>query len=460
MPQIAALREALGDTTGRFLSSAKSNVSLDDVTAGSLFGDQFAELAGRNVLVATADQLATALTLIELDGVAARLCICAPDLPREQLQHIIASAALDRVVCDVETPNRGAFADAVEIECGPLTPYDRGVFDRRPTEWVLLTSGTLGVPKMMVHTIDSLTATTKTGTGSFRSTVWGSFYDIWRFAGLQVFFQAMLGGGSLVLASRDEGLADYLARLAACKATHLSGTPTQWRRVLMSPWLQALAPHQVTLGGEIVDQAILNNLRRLFPDARITHIYASTEAGVGFAVTDGLAGFPAGMLGRRPDGAELRVEDGTLYLRSARVTRRSIERERPAPIGEDGFVDTGDTVELRGDRYHFLGRRDGVINVGGVKIHPEEVETVINSHPAVRYSRVRARRNPITGSIVVADIVLKDGDASDEARNTELRGDIRRLCQQELTQYQVPATISIVPELKVGVGGKLVRHDA
>jgi acyl-coenzyme A synthetase/AMP-(fatty) acid ligase len=325
---------------------------------------------------------------------------------------------------------------------------------------MLLTSGTLGVPKMMVHTIDSLTATAKIGPDPSKSTVWGSFYDIWRFAGLQVFFQAMLGGGSLVLASREEPLPDYLARIAACRGTHLSGTPTQWRRVLMSPWLQKLAPRQVTLGGEIVDQAILNNLRRLFPDARVTHIYASTEAGVGFAVNDGLAGFPAAMLGRRSDGTELRVENGTLYIRSGRLTRRSIERDRPAPIGEDGFVDTGDMVEWRGDRCVFLGRRDGVINVGGVKVHPEEVEAVINSHPAVRYSRVRARRNPITGAIVVAEIVLKDGVETDETRQTELRRDIRQLCRQELTQYQVPATISIVADLKVGVGGKLVRHDA
>ena len=79
---------------------------------------------------------------------------------------------------------------------------------------------------------------------------------------------------------------------------------------------------------------------------------------------------------------------------------------------EQGFVDTGDVVERRGDRYYFLGRRNGVINVGGMKVYPEEVEAVINRHPAVRMSRVRSRKNPIIGALVAAEIVLKEGHDS------------------------------------------------
>ena len=78
---------------------------------------------------------------------------------------------------------------------------------------------------------------------------------------------------------------------------------------------------------------------------------------------------------------------------------------------QDGFVDTGDMVELRGDRYVFAGRRGGIINIGGLKVHPEEIEAVINRHPQVRMSLVRPKRSPITGSIVIADVVLKGGGA-------------------------------------------------
>ena len=66
----------------------------------------------------------------------------------------------------------------------------------------------------------------------------------------------------------------------------------------------------------------------------------------------------------------------------------------------EGFVDTGDIVERRGDRYYFVGRRGGIINVGGLKVHPEEVEAIINRHPDVRMSLVHSRKNPITGAAV------------------------------------------------------------
>jgi len=64
-------------------------------------------------------------------------------------------------------------------------------------------------------------------------------------------------------------------------------------------------------------------------------------------------------------------------------------------------------VELRDGRYYFVGRRGGIINIGGLKVHPEEVEAAINRHPSVRMSLVKARRRPITGAIVVADVVIK-----------------------------------------------------
>ena len=88
--------------------------------------------------------------------------------------------------------------------------------------------------------------------------------------------------------------------------------------------------------------------------------------------------------------------------------RAALSRQRGKRLRDaDGFVDTGDMVELRGDRYYFVGRRDGIINVGGLKVHPEEVEAVINAHPGVQMSLVKARRNPITGAVVVADVVPK-----------------------------------------------------
>ena len=96
----------------------------------------------------------------------------------------------------------------------------------------------------------------------------------------------------------------------------------------------------------------------------------------------------------------------------------------------DGFVDTGDMVELRGDRYHFVGRRGGIINIGGLKVHPEEIEAVINRHAEVRMSRAKSRRSPITGAIVVADVVLTaDGAGRAKEIRDEILGRLPRLAR-------------------------------
>jgi acyl-coenzyme A synthetase/AMP-(fatty) acid ligase len=321
-----------------------------------------------------------------------------------------------------------------------------------PTEWVMLTSGTTGVPKMVAHTLAGLTA-------SFAakpldpSVVWATFYDIRRYGGLQIFLRAVLGGTSLILSSADEPVADHLGRMAEQGVTHVLGTPTHWRRALMAPAIKKIAPRYVRLSGEIADQAILDGLRAAFPQAGVSHAFASTEAGVAFEVSDGLAGFPAAYVDEVRDGVELKVDDGSLRIRSPRTASRYVGSDTPL-ADKDGFVDNGDMVERRGDRYVFTGRRGGIINIGGQKVHPEEIEAVINRHPQVRMSLVRGKRSPITGAVVVADVVLKS--AGNDAE--DVKGDILTLCRDTLPRHKVPAAISIVPALDVGASGKLARR--
>jgi acyl-coenzyme A synthetase/AMP-(fatty) acid ligase len=457
------LRDRLSDVSGRFLWGARGSVALDDLLRGSSFGGRLPELSGRSVLVATRDQLATALALIELDGVVRRLVICPSDLAPKHLPAVISNAGVDAIVSDHDLPSIDGLEVSIRVHCNlTITPSGQTHFEHCLTEWILLTSGTTGAPKMLMHNLAGLTATTKFGQHQDPALVWGCFYTIQRFAGLQVFFQALGSGGSFVLPSLDEPLNDYLIRLAAHRATHLSGTPSQWRRVLMSPSASALAPIEVRLAGEIVDQAILDNLHSFYPQARIMHIYASTEAGVGFSVRDGLEGFPASMVGAHGGEVEFKVEDGTLRIRSARIAGRYVGAGSSTLTDDEGFVDTGDNVELRGDRYHFLGRKGGVINVGGLKVHPEEVEAVINRHPDVQMSLVRSRKNPMTGSIVVADVVLKEeiDRNSSKDRMNDVKREILHLCQYGLAPYKVPAQVYFVSALDVAVTGKLSRNHA
>ncbi len=456
-----SLRQYIGSAE-RFFFDRHGYACITDLADGTSLGGRLGELSGKSVLVATGSQLTTALALIELDGIARRLTILPPDADPAHFGAIVAGADVDAVVVDQSSAESAALDLPIRVACAAeIAAAKRLPAPTRETEWVMLTSGTTGVPKMVVHTLAGLTA-------AFRSrpvvddTVWGTFYDIRRYGGLQIFLRAVLGGVSLILSSAGEPIGDHLDRLGRHGVTHLLGTPTHWRRALMSPAIRNISPRYVRLSGEIADQAILDSLHSAFPQGVVSHAYASTEAGVAFEVRDGLAGFPVEFVERLRDGVEMKVLQGSLRIRSPRAASRYLGADAPL-ADQDGFIDTGDMVELRGDRYIFAGRRGGIINIGGLKVHPEEVEAVINRHPQVRMSLVRSKRSPITGSIVIAEVVLKDamlksGNDGSESALGEVKGDILKLCRDALPRHKVPAAISIVPSLDVAATGKLARH--
>jgi len=227
----------------------------------------------------------------------------------------------------------------------------------------------------------------------------------------------------------------------------------------MSPLAREIAPRYVRLSGEIADQSILSLIRSFYPHAVVGHAFASTEAGVAFEVNDGLEGFPADFLRILPD-VDLKVSDSSLRIRSSRTATHVIGEQEFQLKDDAGFVDTGDIVELKDGRYHFLGRRSGLINVGGLKVYPGEIESLLNLHPAVRMSCVRARKNPITGSLVVAEVVLNDPVDAASHYVSQIKTEILKICRQSLPRHKVPATIDFVPALNLASSGKVTRRDA
>jgi acyl-coenzyme A synthetase/AMP-(fatty) acid ligase len=457
--EVFALRDYLGaELKGRTISDARQLVSLTDILRQTCLGNRLGELSGRSVLLAVADQLVSGLAMTEIDGVARRMLLCPPDLNTDHLQTLIEDAGIDAVVTDQPERWADAAIDLV-VTAGAPSPVAAAAKTERATEWLMLTSGTSGAPKIVRHTLEGLTgAIIADGPARGGAAVWATFYDIRRYGGLQIFLRAVIGGGSMVLSEPGEAIGDHVARLRARGVTHISGTPSHWRKLLMSGSASGFAPAYVRLSGEIADQSVLDGLIRAFPMASVGHAYASTEAGVGFAVNDGLEGFPATLIGKNRDGVEMDVKDGSLRIRSTRTAHAYVGRNAADLADGDGFIDTGDMVEKRGDRYHFIGRRGGIINIGGLKVHPEEIEAVINRHAEVRMSRARSRRSPITGAIVVADVILADGDAS--GRSNEIRDTILADCRASLASYKVPAVIRFVASLDVTPAGKLARHDA
>jgi acyl-CoA synthetase (AMP-forming)/AMP-acid ligase II len=456
--EIFALRDHLGSVVDRTISDPRHIIELSDLATHSCLAGRGRELAGRAVLLATSGQLLAGLAMIEIDGVARRMLLCPPDLKADHLVSVMADAGIDTVVTD----QPGRF-DGIDVACvisvGPPQPADDCIQTSRVTEWLMLTSGTSGVPKIVGHTLEGLCGAIigDSPAPGAAIPVWATFYDIRRYGGLQIYLRAIVGGGTMVLSDADEPLAAHVARLKLRGVTHMSGTPSHWRKLLMSGAATGFAPRYVRLSGEIADQAVLDGLKQAFPAASIGHAYASTEAGVGFAVNDGREGFPAGLIGQG-GAVDMKVVDGSLRIRSKRAAHSYIGHDAAALTDADGFVDTGDMVELRGERYYFVGRRNGIINVGGLKVHPEEIEAVINGHPEVRMSRAKSRRSPITGGIVVADVVLADG--SDAGRADAIRNEILADCRSRLAVHKVPAMIRFVAVLDVTPAGKLARADA
>jgi acyl-coenzyme A synthetase/AMP-(fatty) acid ligase len=408
----------------------------------------------------TTDQLSTALALFELDGIARRIIICPHDSTFENLPFLVEATNADALVSDRTSSLAGSFPvqHFMPRAHTVISPnYDRSM--PQQTEWITFTSGTMGPPKLVLHTLSSLIGAILCGAVPEEKMVWGTLYDIRRFGGLQVFLRAALSGSSLILSSPSEAIGSYLARAGSLGVTHISGTPSQWRRALMSGSAHSMSPAYVRLSGEIADQAILNHLRSVYPQARIVHAFGSSEAGTVFEVKDGAAGFPADFIGHGPN-VEMKVENGTLRVRSPWTATRYVGNDAPTLKDADGFVDTGDLVDLRNGRYYFVGRRDGRINVGGLKVHPEEVEAVINLHPAVHMSRVRAKKNPVTGSVVVADVVLIGSSPAGRGEEQALNNDILLFCHKSLPSHKVPAVIRFVPTLAIAESGKMIRSIA
>jgi acyl-coenzyme A synthetase/AMP-(fatty) acid ligase len=446
-----------GEPTAGIFHGRAASIALSDLAAASTLEGKLELLRGRSVVLSSREQLPTAVALVELDGVARRLVLSTPDLGPAQLNSVCAAAEADAVLVD----------DAPAPESKPpiahfrttLRPVRENLQRRRSeaTEWILLTSGTTGMPKLVVHSLESLAGALPRAAKA-GPMVWSTFYDIRRYGGLQIYLRAVISGSPLVLSSAGESTHDFLARAGAAGVTHISGTPSHWRRALMSGDTALIAPEYVRLSGEVADQTVLDNLHAAYPNARIAHAFASTEAGVAFDVNDGREGFPADFVDNPRGAIEMKVHDGTLRIRSGRTAARYLDAAAAALASTDGYVDTGDMVELVAGRYYFRGRKGGIINVGGLKVYPEEVESVLNADPRVRMSLVKGRRNPITGAVVVAEVVLSDTQHSVDASTAELvKNDLLNACRRTLAAHKVPAMLRFVPALELTAAGKLVR---
>lgn len=325
------------------------------------------------------------------------------------------------------------FKDIVEVFEVLLSNAER-------TSITLYTSGTTGRPKKVEHTLKSLIRTTKIA-DKYKKNVWGFTYNPTHFAGIQVFLQAFLNENTIVnlfhsdLIKIDESFSEN-------KITNISGTPTFYR-LLTS---RCKDVHQdvrfVTFGGEQYDINIVEKLKVIFPKAKFINIYASTEAGALFRTHSDYFSIDESLK------KYIKISDNGELLIHKAILGKSIDLK----LNEDWY-NSGDIVQLVSEnKFKFISRKNEMINVGGYKVNPNEIEKCIMDIDGVRNVLVYGRKNRITGNIIAADVVANEDIDIDTFENS-----ILEYLKDKLQDWKIPRIIKFVNNIEVTRSGKKVR---
>ena len=168
------------------------SLAFDEIKMATCLGGYFEQLEGKSIVLMAGTQLKTAAALIELDGWARRLILCPPDLEPGQLGAVIRDSDADALVYDGDGPAPAATGLATLAPCFlPLRPRPDAPEYRLATEWAMLTSGTTGDPKIVVHTLETLTGAIDQEQADSRVQNWATMYDTRRYGGLQIFLRAV-----------------------------------------------------------------------------------------------------------------------------------------------------------------------------------------------------------------------------------------------------------------------------
>ena len=346
----------------------------------------------------------------------------------------------DLSVSEIEGLDNGAVNVPVKLDETTYSSVDALVAAvlASSSEITIFTSGTTGQPKKVVHSISTLTRAVRVSQGHIGD-IWAYAYNPTHMAGLQVFFQAFANKNTLVNVFNLQRN-DVYRNIAAHGVTHISATPTIYR--LLLPYEQPyLNVKRVTLGGEKSGTQLYDNIRLIFPNAKINNVYASTEAGSLFAAKGDCFQLPAGLRDK------FRVVNEELLIHHSLLGRSD-------SFKLDGeFYHSGDLIEWVDEAngcFRFKSRKNELINVGGYKVNPSEVEEAIDSIEGVRQSLVYGKPNSVLGNIVVAEVLREEGSAVTDV-------DIRKSLRDKLQDFKIPRKIIFVEEFTLTRTGKIKR---
>jgi|AntAceMinimDraft_8_1070364.scaffolds.fasta_scaffold18001_3 acyl-coenzyme A synthetase/AMP-(fatty) acid ligase len=305
-------------------------------------------------------------------------------------------------------------------------------------EWkvTLFTSGTTGIPKKVTHNFKSITRFVKISERN-KNSIWGFAYNPTHMAGIQVFFQGLLNGNPIV---RLFGLTpkEIHREIKENGITHISATPTFYKLLLpCEETFQSIT--RITSGGEKFNEKTIVQLKGIFPNAKITNVYASTEAGTLFASDNDIFSI-------KPEYEHLiRIANDELLIHKSLMGSSDMNIEE--------WYNTGDLIETITEKplkFRFISRKSDMINVGGYKVNPLEVEETILTLQGIKNVRVYSKSNSVLGNIICCEVVCDNKQISESS--------IRTFLQSKIQEFKIPRIIRFVEELSTTRTGKIKRN--
>ena len=298
---------------------------------------------------------------------------------------------------------------------------------------VLFTSGSSGEPKGALHDFSKLLAKFSVKRNPFL-TINFLLFDHW--GGLNTLLHILSNGGTIIFLENRSP--DYVCELIETfKVELLPASPTFLNMLVLSRAYERFSLKSLKLisyGAEPMPESLLKHLNLLFPDIKFQQTYGLIELGVMRSKSQYNDSLWVKIGG---EGYQTRVVDGILQIKSDSAMLGYLNAK--SPFTEDGWFITGDSVEVDGEYFKILGRISEMINVGGEKVFPQEVENVILEIPEVEDVVVYAERNKITGMIVCAKIKFNSTESKPEFVKK-----VKTYCRLKLEYYKVPVKIELV----------------
>ena len=311
---------------------------------------------------------------------------------------------------------------------------------------VLFTSGTSGEPKGAVHDFVYLLEKFKTRRKALR-TLNFLLFDHW--GGLNTMFHILSNGG-VVIATKDRNPENVCKLIEKHQIELLPASPTFLNLMLLSGAYENYDLSSlkiISYGTEPMPENTLKRLKNVFPNVKLLQTYGLIELGVMRSKSEKDDSLWVKVGG---EGYKTRIVDGILQIKADSAMLGYLNA--PSPFTEDGWFVTDDEVLQKGDYIKILGRKSEIINVGGEKVYPQEVENVIQEMDNVAEVTVYGEENLIMGNIVCANVRLINYE---DKKSFIAR--LKKYCREILQSFQVPVKVKIVEEEQYSERFKKIR---